>query len=97
MQLLFAFHRRFGCYVCHLFKGFDERRPAVRVAGVVDRVDADEDIPGADNFRIAQRQGEKHGVACRYVGDRYARFLLIGNGEVEIGQRRSAELAKADG
>ena len=48
-------------------------RPAVRVAGVVERVDAEDDGLGADHFRPAERQRQEDGVARRHVRGRNVR------------------------
>ena len=50
----------------------DEFRPAVRIAGVVDGVDADEDVVRAEHLGPGQRERQEHRVARRHVGDRDA-------------------------
>ena len=51
-------------------EGADELRPAVRVARVVDRVDADHEIPGAEHLGPPEGKREEHGVARRDVRGR---------------------------
>ena len=43
---------------------------AVRIAGVVERVDADDDGLGAEHFRPGHRQRQEDGVARRHIGRR---------------------------
>ena len=59
--------------VGQLLERRDELRPAVGIAGVVDRVHADEQVGRAHHFSIAERQRQKHRVAGRHVGDRECR------------------------
>ena len=51
-----------------LLEGDQELGAAVRVAGVVHRVDADEDVVGAQNLGITEGQGEQDGIAGRHIG-----------------------------
>ena len=46
----------------------DEFRPAVRIAGVVERVHADDDVAGAEHLGPAEREREKDRVSRRHVG-----------------------------
>ena len=55
--------------VGHALEGRDVFRAAIRIAGVVDRVDADEDVAGLQRLGPGQREGQEHGVARRHVGD----------------------------
>jgi len=51
------------------FKRIQEFRTAVRVAGVIDGVDADKNILRPDNLAPAKRKTEKNSVARRNVGN----------------------------
>jgi hypothetical protein len=51
-----ALDPRLGRQTGHVFKSGNEFRPAVRVTRVVHRVDADENIPGAQHLRPAECQ-----------------------------------------
>jgi hypothetical protein len=44
-------------------------RPAVRVSAVVERIDPDEDVLGAEDLRPPERVREENGVARRHIGD----------------------------
>ena len=48
----------------------DELRAAVGIAGVVERVDADDDVVRAEHFGPAERQRQEDRVARRHVGRR---------------------------
>src|SRR6202790_5009917 len=58
-----AFDARFGRQVGHIFESVDELGAAVRVAGVVERIHADENVGGLENLRPRQRIRKKNGVA----------------------------------
>ena len=92
-----TFDPGFGGQIGHVFEGGDVLRPAVRVAGIVDGVDADEDIAAIERFGQGQRQREHDGVACRYVG-RWNAGLAVGLGHVdaEVGECRTAKLVHVD-
>jgi hypothetical protein len=60
---------RLGSEIGQLLEGLDEGGAAVGVAGVVDSVDANEDVVGADDFGPAKGQGKEDGVPGRNVGD----------------------------
>src|SRR5260370_31719439 len=51
-------------------KRFDECRTAVRVATVIDCIDAEKNVSGRDHFRPGERISEKDSVARWHVGDR---------------------------
>ena len=46
--------------------------PAVRIAGIIERIDADEDVPRPARLGEAQREAEEDRVARGHVGDRDA-------------------------
>ena len=50
-------------------KGLEELRPAVRIARIVDGVDADEDVARAEHLGPAERERQKQRVARGHVGD----------------------------
>ena len=77
----------FGGEVAHLFESMNELGPAIRIAGVIERVDADVDVVGFEHFGPCQRERKKDRVARRHVGDRnpaaHGRFVAaLGNGDV---------------
>src|SRR5467141_1681283 len=86
----------------HLLVGREVLRPAVRVAAVVERVHADEEIVRLQRFRPGEREAEEDRVARRDVGRRnrlrlrreqpraVLRHLHVGS------ERRAAELAKVE-
>ena len=49
------------------FENRDEFRPAVRITAVIDRVCADEDVPGRNRFRPGQRMREEDGISRRDI------------------------------
>jgi hypothetical protein len=49
-------------------EGRDELRATVRVPGIVDRVDADENVANAKRFGPRQGKSEKYRVPCGNVG-----------------------------
>ncbi len=101
-----AFHARASGEVGQAFKGLHELGAAIRIAGVVDRVDAAEQVGGADHLRPSQRQRQHDGVARRDVGDRD----IVGHGRQAFGigvgvqrhvdgvagERRAADAAQVD-
>ena len=50
-----AFDTRFRREIRQPFERIDEFGPAVRITGVIDRVDADEDVARAEHFTPAER------------------------------------------
>ncbi len=58
-----AFDADFGGEVGEAFEGVEEFGPAVGVAGVIDGVDADEDVEGVEGFGPGEGEGEEDGVA----------------------------------
>ena len=49
-------HCRFGGNVGELLEGVNELRPAIRIAGVIDGVNSDINVEGADRFGPCQSQ-----------------------------------------
>ena len=74
----------------HPFEGGDILRPAIGIAAVVDRVDANEDVGGRQHFSIGQRQRQKHRVARGHVRDGNTSFHLFG--AAALRPSRAAEL-----
>ena len=71
----------------------DEFRPAVGIAGVVERVDADDDVVGAEHLGPAERQRQENRVPRRHVGRRNLRGVevaIVRHGRAR-GQRRAAD------
>ena len=69
LEMLAAFDAGFGGEVGHLFKGCNEFRPAIGIAGVVERIDAEKNVACAQHLGPGQRKGEKDGVARGHIGD----------------------------
>src|SRR5437870_5380805 len=67
-----TFDSRFGGDVGERFKEHDELRPAIGIAAVIDRVDAEKNVSCAFHLGPGKRVGEKDGVPCRHVSDRDA-------------------------
>ena len=59
--------------------------PAVGIARIVERVDADDDVVGAEHLGPAERERQEHGVARRHVG----RGNLVGSIGRSFGTGRS--------
>ena len=59
-----------GRQIGHIFKGADEFRAAIGIAGIIEGIDADVDIMGAEDFRPAQGKAQKYRIAGRHVGNR---------------------------
>src|SRR5260370_20849910 len=90
-----------GGKVGHALEGFDEFGAAVGVSGVIERVDADENVRGLENLSPGQREGEEDGVARGNVSDRnflahLGSWARLGHGDV-AGERGMAELAEVEG
>ena len=90
----------FGGEVSHVFEGLDELWAAVRVAGIVNGVDTDEDGFGANDFGVREGEGEEDGVAGGDVSDGDARAHFGGRavfGHVDFsGEGGAAEGAEID-
>ena len=100
LQLLPALDPGLGRQVGHLLVGADVLGPAVRVAAVVQGVDADEDVAGLQHLGPGQREGQEDRVAGRNVGDRDLVRQVLGALVVRdadlSGQGRPAEHAQVD-
>lgn len=64
-----ALHACFGSDIGEPLEGFDKDRPAIRVAGVVNGIDAAEDFLRTQHFGPAQRHTEHDRIARRHIGD----------------------------
>ncbi len=99
-QLLRALDAGLGGQVRHAREGLDVLRPAIGIAAVVERVDAHEDVTGAQRLGIGQRERQEDRVARRHVRDRNAgAHLAVGAAlrHLDVGrQRRAAEHAQID-
>jgi hypothetical protein len=74
----------------------DELGPAIGIARIIERIDADEQVARAARLGKAEREAEEDGVARRHVGDRNAlAHAFLGHGDVG-GQRRAAEGAQVE-
>src|SRR6185503_20308627 len=71
-------------------------RPAIGIAGVVERVDADDDVPRLEHFRPAKRQPEEDGIAGRHIRDWNVRRpkIAVARDRYIGGQRGSADAAE---
>ncbi len=91
----------FRAQIGRAFEGFNELRSAVRVAAVVDRVDADEDVGRIENFSPGQGVREEDRVTRGHVSNRNAsgghlRFLpILRHGSI-TGKRGAPELPEID-
>src|SRR4030095_182143 len=54
-----------------LFKCLEKARPAVGVPGIVDGIDADENVLGSEHFTPTQCEGKEYRVPRGDVGDGY--------------------------
>ena len=92
-----------GSDVGQFLELLDERRSTIRIARVVHRVRADEDVAGPAHLRQTQGEAQEDGVAGRHVGDRNAipshlairRRIRLGDVDVR-GQRRATDAAQID-
>ena len=92
-----TFGAGFGGQVGQVFKGGDIFRAAVRVAGIIDGVNAQKDVTAIQGFGQRQGQREHDGVACRYVGGWNAGLAVrFGDVDGEVCERRAAKLVHVD-
>src|SRR5207302_1125340 len=56
LEPLGAFYAGPGRQVCHALEGFNELWTAIRVAAVVERIDSDEDVGGAQHLSPRKRK-----------------------------------------
>src|SRR5215471_16504319 len=77
----------------HTFERLYELRAAVRIARVVDRVDADEDVHGTHDLRPSEREREKDRVPRRNIRGRdiSSREIAIARDIGVRGQRGAAD------
>jgi len=94
-----AFNAGPGGEIAEGFEGVDELRAAIGVTGIVESVDADEDVLGAQDFSPGESEREKNRVAGGHVsdGNAFAHGCLIaifGHGNVvsEGGVAEDAEI-----
>jgi hypothetical protein len=82
-----------------LLERADEFGPAVGIAGVVERVDADEDVRRAEHLGPSHGDGQEDRVAGRHVGARDdARIdrLILRHVDLLRRQRRSADARQVE-
>ena len=96
-----AFDAGFGGEVGDLLKGVDEGGAAIGVAGVVDGVDADEEVEGVAGFGEGEGEAEEDGVPGGDIGDRDLRFVcggdvVFGDGDVGGEGNGASESAEID-
>ena len=92
-----ALDSRLGREVGQLLERGDELGPAIGIARIIERVDADEQVARAGRLGPGQREAEEDRVARRHVGDRDARARTPSFGTVDVaGQRRAAERAQVE-
>ena len=68
--------------------------PAIRIAGIVDCIDADDDLVGDDDLGQRQTEAQEHRVTRGNVRDRDPCAAVLGHCDSRIGERRAAELAE---
>ena len=95
-----AFHAGFGGQITHALEGPDVFGAAIGVAGIIESVDADEDVVGFENLGPGEGEGEEDGVPRGYVGDRdpatHGPFVAaFGDGDF-VRERGMAEHAEID-
>ena len=56
-----------GRQIGHSLEGRNEFRAAIGIAGIVHRVDTNEDIAGTQHFSPAQSQRQEYGIARRHI------------------------------
>ena len=92
-----SFDPRLGRQIGHGFKGGDVFGAAIRIAGIVDRIHADEDVLATQDLGPGKGQRQHDGVAGRHVGNGNARLDTVGgHGDRGIGQGRAAKLGDAE-
>src|SRR5271166_4872681 len=102
MYLEFAetLHTGLGGQIGKPGESLEELRSAIRIARVIEHVGADEDVEGADCFRVAKRDAKQNRVARRNIRDRNPVVDLIGASLLRnfdrVGQRRSADGAQVE-
>ena len=92
VQLLASLDARLGGQVGHALEGLDVLGPAVGVAAVVERVDADEDVAGLQRLGPGQGEREEDRVAGGHVGDRDPVVQVLG--PIAVGTAMSAVRAE---
>jgi hypothetical protein len=95
-----AFDAGLGSERGHVFKGGDVFGAAIGVAGVIESIDADEDVGRCEDFGPGERERQEDGVAGGDVGDGDAvgdvrEGTRLGDGEVG-GEGGVADLAEID-
>jgi hypothetical protein len=68
--LPFSFDRRFGGEIRQGFKRLNKCGPAIWIAAVIDGIDANKNIKGAQHFSPAQRQGQQYSISRRHISRR---------------------------
>ena len=68
-KLALVFNGGFGGQVGQMAEGLDEFGPAIRIAAVIEGIDADEDVEGIEGFGPAQSKSKENSVAGGYVGN----------------------------
>src|ERR1035438_8481275 len=100
LERLTAFNARLGGQVSHLLKGLDKLRPAVRVARVVQRVYANENVARAQHLSPSQRKRQENRIARRYIRNGNAVRHIVCRaalGHVDVaGERGAAKDAQID-
>ena len=74
----------------------DKLRPAVGIARIIERIDADVDVARAVRFGEPEREAEEDRVARRNVGDRYSLAQAVLRDRDVAGQRRPSKGAKIE-
>jgi hypothetical protein len=86
--------------VGHRFIGRKILGPAIRIAAVVERIDAQKNVARIERLGIGQRQREEDCVAGRHIRDWDATANLLGGGVLGhcqvAGQGRAADRSQVD-
>src|SRR5258708_847243 len=97
MHMRASLYAGLGGQIRHALKRIDEFRAAIRIAGVIDCINADEDVRTRKDFRPSQRERKKNGVSRGHIRD-WDAIGHTGFRNVDItGQRRSAEQSQVNG
>ena len=95
-----SFDAGFRGQITHVLEGLNELGPAIGIAGIIESVDADEDVVGLEHFGPGEGEGEEDSIARRHVG--HGDFAIHGRLVATFGNRdlvrqcRVAEDAQID-
>ena len=91
-----AFDTSPGGQLTEPLKGFDIRRPTIRITRIVHCIDPDEQVPGTEHFRPTQCQCQKNRITSWHIGHRYALPAVLRYGDARIRQGRAADTGQIE-